>query len=214
MFSVVVCAFALGGCATFGELTPTKAISDLSATGAATVTKGSFVTKWLVLGPFEFKVDDFGGDQQQAAADKAFVPDEAGLNGLQILPKPAVWAEKQFTDDSAAGRVDLDGVFGGIDHAAAYAVSWLHCSEEIAGVSLLVGSDDYITVWVNGKAVHTYKTERRAGEADQDKIENIKLRKGYNRIVVKCVDVVFGWNFFLRFADKDGKPIAVKARVL
>jgi len=144
MFSVVVCAFALGGCATFGEVTPTKAISDLSATGAAAVTKEHFVTKWLLLGPFAFKADDFGGDQQQAAADKAFVPDEAGLNGLQIPPKPAVWTEKQFDDENANGRVNLDGVFKRIDHAAAYAVSWVYCSEEIAGASLLVGSDDYI----------------------------------------------------------------------
>ena len=212
MFSVVVCAFALGGCATFGEVTPTKAISDLSTARAAAVTREHFVTKWLVLGPFEFTADDFGGDQQQAATDKAFVPDEAGLNGLQIPPKPAAWTEKQFADDTEIGRVDLDGAFEGIEHAAAYAVSWVHCSEEIASAGLLVGSDDYIKVWINGKAVHTYKTERRAGEADQDKIENITLRKGYNRIVVKCVDVVLGWNFFLRFVDKDGKPIAVKAR--
>ena len=212
MFSVVVCVFAIGGC-TPGEVTPTKAISDLSSTGAGAVTKDHFVTKWLLLGPFKFTVDDFGGDQQQAAIDKAFVPDEAGLNGLQIPPKPAAWSEKQFSDEDEMGRVDLDGAFGGIDHAAAYAVSWVYCSEEIASGNLLVGSDDYITVWINGKAVHTYKTERRSGEADLDKIEKITLRKGYNRIVVKCVDVVFGWDFFLHFTDKDGKPIAVKPRV-
>ena len=212
MLPVIVCVFALGGCAVYEEVAPTRAISDLSAKGAVAVTEEHFVTNWLVLGPFEFKAADFGGDQQQGAADKAFVPDEARLNGLQIPAKPAAWTEKQFGDDSAIGRIDLDGVFGGIDHAAAYAVSWVHCSEEIAGASLLVGSDDYIVVWINGKAVHTYKTKRRAGEADQDKIENITLRKGHNRIVVKCVDVVVGWNFFLRFVDKDGKSIAVKAR--
>jgi len=212
MLPVVLCVFALGGCATYNEIAPTKAISDLSVTGAGAVTKDHFVTNWLVLGPFKFKADDFGGDQQQAAADKAFVPDEAGLNGLQIPPKPAVWREKQFSDRMETGRINLDGTFGRIEHAAAYAVAWVHCSEEITSANLLVGSDDYITVWINGKAVHTYKTERRAGEADQDKIANITLRKGYNRIVVKCVDVVLGWNFFLRFTDKDGKPIAVKPR--
>jgi len=31
-------------------------------------------------------------------------------------------------------------------------------------------------------------------------------------VVVKCVDVVLSWDFYLRLAGKDGKPIAVKAK--
>jgi hypothetical protein len=59
--------------------------------------------------------------------------------------------------------------------------------------------------------VHTFKKERRAGLADQDAIADITLQKGVNRVVVKCVDVVMGWNFYLRFATKDGKAIGIKA---
>ena len=75
-----------------------------------------------------------------------------------------------------------------------------------------MGSDDYIKVWINGKLVHTYKTERRSGEADQDTVTGISLAKGSNRIVVKCVNVVNAWNFYIRFTDKDGKAFAVETK--
>ena len=193
---LVAAVAALGGCA-IEEITPTKAIGDLSLTKAApdAVAQEHFVTNWLVLGPFTFKADDFGGGHQQPSADKAFMPGERGLNGTQAAPKPAAWTEKQFSDSRFTGRVDLEELYGKIDHAAAYAVCWVYCPEKITGATLLTGSDDYITVWINGKAVHTYKVERRAGRADQDKIENVTLKKGFNRIVVKCVDDVFSSNF-------------------
>ena len=62
------------------------------------------------------------------------------------------------------GEIDL----GETEHAVIYAVAWLDCPEAITDAKLLTGSDDYIKVWINGKLVHTYNTECRAGEADQD----------------------------------------------
>ena len=91
-----------------------------------------------------------------------------------------------------------------------YAVAWVNCPEAITHAKLLLGSDDYVKVWVNGKLVHTYKAGSRAGEADQDTITGINLSKGENRIVVKCVNALGAWNFYLRFADKDGNSYAVK----
>ena len=82
----------------------------------------------------------------------------------------------------------------------------------MSNAKLLVGSDDYIKVWINGKLELTYKTDRRSAEADQDTASGISLAKGYNRIVVKCVNVVSVWNFYLRFTDKDGKSFAVETK--
>jgi len=196
------------------EITPTRGISELTLPKgeAASVSQEHFVTNWLLLGPFTFGANDFGGEQQQPAADEEFMPGERQLNGTQAAPEPATWQEKQFTDSVRPGRVDLNAFYKRIDHAAAYAVCWLNCPQAVPDATLLVGSDDYLTVWINGKLVHCYKKERRAGEADQDRIENVSLRKGYNRVVVKCVDVVLSWDFYLRLTDKDGKPIAVKAK--
>ncbi len=210
-------AVILGGCeglATRSAVVPTRAISDLvlpAEKAGQAVTEENFVMNWLVVGPITFKESDFGGEQQQAAADQKFVKNEGGLDGTQTPPEGAAWQEKTFTGDGLDGCIDLDALYNEAEHVAAYAVAWLKCPAGVKGAKLYVGSDDYIKVWINGKLVHTYKTERRAGEPDQDCVGGIALKKGYNRVVVKCVDVVLGWNFYLRLTDAKDRPMVVKA---
>ena len=199
--------------ATEGVL-PTRAVSDLvlpSETTSPFLTEADFVTDWLVLGPFTFGENDFGGGQQQDAAKKEFMPAEAALDGTQKAPAGAEWKEKRFTEGTQAGQVDLDGFYSSIDHAAAYAVAWLYCPAAIENAKLLVGSDDYITVWLNGQQILSYSKERRGSDWDQDKA-TVRLKKGYNRVVVKCVNVVSGWDFYFRLADAEDLPLAVKPR--
>ena len=222
MTLVVTAVFAMPGCGFFaglmpdGEITPTKAISDLvlPATDTQKLTDGHFVMNWLLLGPFTFDAADFGGAHQQPAADTEFMPDEAGLNGMQKPPESVAWAdnEKIFASRTGDGRVALEEIYPAMDHAAVYAVAWVYCPREITDARLLVGSDDYMTVWINGELVFAYNVRRRAGRQDQDVTDGITLKKGANRIVVKCVDVVKEWNFYLRFADKDFKAIVVTPR--
>jgi hypothetical protein len=210
-------AVSLGGCeglATRSAVVPTQAISDLvlpAEKAGQAVTEEHFVMNWLVLGPITFKESDFGGEHQQPAADQKFVKNEGGLDGTQTPPEGAAWQEKTFTGGGPAGCINLDALYRKADHVAAYAVAWLKCPADVKDAKLYVGSDDYIKVWINGKLVHTYRTERRAAKADQDCIGGIALKKGYNRVVVKCVDVVLGWNFYLRLTDAKDRPMVVKA---
>jgi len=44
---------------------------------------------------------------------------------------------------------------------------------------------------------------------DADKVEGISLRKGWNTIVVKCVNLKDTWDFFLRFSDKKNNPLII-----
>ena len=37
------------------------------------------------------------------------------------------------------------------------------------------------------------------------------MKQGYNRVVVKCVDVVLGWNFYFRLTDAKDRPMLVEA---
>lgn len=170
-----------------------------------------FVTKWLLLGPFRFKDTDFGGEQQQAAIEHPFMPDEGALDGNQSPPEGsgAKWKPKQFRNGSIVGMVDLDGFFNTPEHSAAYAVTWIECPKAM-DVRMLVGSDDYVKVWINGEQVHTYATKRRNARPDQD-VVTVTLRKGLNRVVVKTVDVVYDWCFFLRFASPRGRDAVVGA---
>lgn len=185
-----------------------EAISQLNLTPPGTpISDKAFVTAWAVFGPFKFKETDFGGDQQQASVDKAFVADEAGLNGTQAVPAGVAWKVMKFTGGEGEGQIDLDGIYDAADHATAYAVAWLDAPEEMKDLQIRFGSDDYAKIWINGKLVHTYKAERRSGEADTDTVPGISLRKGTNRVVVKCVDVVMGWNFYFRLTDAKGTPV-------
>ncbi len=181
----------------------------LPATKVTIPENKHFVTKWLLLGPFSFGENDFGGYPQTGSIDKVFMPDEGSLNGTQAPPagSKAKWQLKSFNDTDSPGKIDL----GEAEHVTTYAVAVVDSPEAIDNAKLLVGSDDYIKVWINGKLVHTFKTECRAGEADQDTETGISLKKGENLIVVKCVNILAGYDFFLRFTDKDGKAIAVKA---
>jgi len=40
-------------------------------------------------------------------------------------------------------------------------------------------------------------------------VKGIRLRKGWNTLTIKCVDVVLGWGVYCRLADEKGNPIAV-----
>jgi hypothetical protein len=194
---------------------PAEAISDLVPPTAATsplITEKDFVMDWLVLGPFQFKEDDFGGDQQQPSAEHPFVKNEGDLDGTQPAPEGTTWKAVRFKGDVQAGQVGLDKFYGTIDHAAAYAVAWLNCSEDIKDGKIYAGSDDYLKIWVNGKLVWTYKAARRSSNRDQDVVTGVTLRKGLNRIVVKCVDVVFDWDFYFRLTDSKDKPVSVKPK--
>jgi hypothetical protein len=103
--------------------------------------------------------------------------------------------------------VDLDAFFDTPEHSAAYAVTWIEVPRDM-DVRMLVGSDDYVKIWINGEHVHTYATKRRNARPDQDAV-TVSLRKGINRVVVKSVDVVYDWCFFLRFTTPTGRQTIV-----
>jgi hypothetical protein len=189
------------------------AVSALSLPGPGAtkeVRDEHFVTKWLVLGPFTFGENDFGGDPQTAAVDKEFIAGEGALDGSQAAPAGTKWQAKVFRG-YPPGKINLDLFYNSPEHAAAYAVAWVRSPKAISNANLYVGSDDYLKVWVNGKPVFTYNTERRASDRDQNKAEGVSLNEGLNRIVVKCVDIVYDWEFYLRIADGDDMPLVVKA---
>jgi len=170
------------------------------------LSEANFITTWNVLGPFKFKPSEFKEEQQQDATEKEFIDDEDGLKRKVPAPAGLKWQNIQFRNGKQAGQIGLEDLYGPIDYACAYAVACVEVPVDIAKANLQVGSDDYLKIWLNGDLVHTYKVERRASDWDQDIIKDIELRKGCNRIVVKCVDIVGDWDFYLRFTDKEGMP--------
>lgn len=173
------------------------------------VSSRYFVRNWALLGPFFFEPSEYGVDKIGSVVDHKFVPNEGNLHPVEGREVKDGRKWLLYTSVGMSPEVvDLDAFYGSPDQCVAYAVAYVHSENDVENCVLLCGSDDFIRVWVNGKMVHTYNEARRATEPDQDKVTGVNLKKGWNRVVVKCVDVVYGWDFVLRFAPPTDDPEA------
>jgi len=201
-------AVFLGGCAGVQVTEQVITANYLQPAEKETVwlDEQHFVRDWLVLGPYQYDADKFGGEWGgQGATDVAFVKNES-----RLTPKEAATVDgKQWQRYKSGDLVDLDSFYDGIEYAVAYLGTYVYSPAQLKDCTLYIGSDDYIKVYINEKLVHTYKERRRNAERDSDKVTGITLKKGWNKIVVKVVDVVKSWSIYLRFADSNGNPMKV-----
>jgi hypothetical protein len=170
-----------------------------------------YIRDWLVLGPFIFETGKHGGDEDQGAAKIEFVKDEANLapkEGVEVNGKK--WARyKNTASDAEPEYIDLNQFYKDIDYCAAYLGCSVYAPKDLDNLTFMTGSDDYETVWINGKKLYTYEERRRSPAPDQDSIKGVSLKKGKNVIIVKVVDVVDRWGFYGRFTDEKGNPMKI-----
>jgi hypothetical protein len=70
---------------------------------------------------------------------------------------------------------------------------------------LWIGSDDGERVAVNGAAVFTNPTQRGC-QPDQDKIKGVKLKQGWNSVLVAVWNASGDWRVCIRIMDENGNP--------
>lgn len=171
------------------------------------LTNANFVMDWTILGPFTFKPTDFGVGAQGDSIDKEFMTDESNLDcKTSKAPQGFEWKRITGSGKTNAGEVDFKEFLGEVDFDTVYCVCLLEVPKDLDNVSLKVGSDDFVKIWINGKIALTYNKECRAADWDQNIVGKISLKKGVNRIVVKCVNFQGGWNMYVRFTSSDGLP--------
>jgi hypothetical protein len=177
--------------------------------GSRFLGKTSFVTRWNLLGPFDYDPGKFLLNGTKSVLHYSFFNKEKDLTGAEKVSRKGVsWQLVRFKSDKSPGEIDLNRVYKVKDkHCAAYAVTYLNCSMTLNDLILYAGSSGYLKIWINHKLVHAYDRGPRVGRWDQDAVHGIKLRKGYNLVVVKCVAVDGLWNFFFRLADKKDVPL-------
>lgn len=147
-------------------------------------------------GPFPF-------DQKEEAPLELAFPPEKELKTGAVYPAGegrARWL-RPFPA-GARGAVDLDAGFGHQEYAVVYALG----SVKVAGESerkllLLLGSDDSVRVWLNGKAVHS-NPAKRGVKPDEDSVE-VALQPGWNDVLVKVAQFAGDWGLSLRLAEAD-----------
>ncbi len=99
--------------------------------------------------------------------------------------------------------VDFDKIYGGSD-VAAYAHANIGCPVDTDAM-LLLGSDDGVVAWLNGRRIHQNLVSR--GYTSQQDSVRIKLVKGTNSLLVKVAQGNGGWQMAAHILGVNGNPI-------
>src|SRR6266404_2762616 len=148
---------------------------------------------WHSIGPF--KADSFS-----AVFKKSFEP-ETDLDLSRSYQEGKLkWNPQPAWEDGK-----LHGELSGGDNSANYVFRTIQV-DSAQPLTLSLGSDDGIKVWLNGKAVHTNKVTRSLA-ADQDKV-TVQLQAGENKLLMKIVNATGGSGFY--FNAGDGLPEKIR----
>ena len=95
---------------------------------------------------------------------------------------------------------------GNVDDHSSYALFQFQADTALHGVTMHVGSDDAIKVWLNGAVVHNHPVNRGAGDF-QDTFP-VNVVAGENLLLVKVSERGGGWSMFVGM-DTAAAPIRV-----
>ncbi|HYG76746.1 MAG TPA: c-type cytochrome [Planctomycetota bacterium] len=138
---------------------------------------------WKVIGPFS------------GSPAKSFPPEQKldlnaeydGANGQKLKWKDA----PEFVDGKR------HNLFGGLENATAYLTRTVTASKETY-LTAYMGSDDTVTLWVNGEKA--YESMAPRGMPEEKDRATIKLNAGTNTLLMKIGNFGGGWEFFFRLA--------------
>ena len=102
------------------------------------------------------------------------------------------------------GALYLDGLLRPDDQAVAYVAAFVH-SDRDRLAALRIGSPGPVKLWVNGALVFAADVVRPA-VLDQD-AASVRLRRGWNRILIKTVVVDGAWRLYARLTELSGAPL-------
>jgi hypothetical protein len=131
-------------------------------------------------------------------ADEATLAPRSG-DRVPVGEKHRKWKAGTFKDFV----VDYNAFIGAqTDNAAGYAVTYVHCDEEVTGVQLAVAFNDFGKAYLNGKEV-VKQTE--GGALQKDRVTAaVVLNKGRNILVLKTINEANNFQACARFKNEDG----------
>jgi putative membrane-bound dehydrogenase-like protein len=113
-------------------------------------------------------------------------------------------AWKEHRAESKDGFVDLVALLSGAADVGAYAQAEVRSASD-REAAMAVGSDDSVSVWVNGELAHDFP-DNRAWSADQDRFR-VKLRAGANTILLLVGNTTGGWSFNAKISGDPTGPL-------
>jgi len=182
------------------EYTAPQALAE-KPTMAAIIA--SCIQDWYLAGPFPSQGKTCDGYD-------AIYPPERGVDLAATYSgdkdAKVTWQRTSKPGDPplGPGPIDLYSRYPPGEDRCAYAYTRV-VSDRDREALLLVGSDDTIQIWLNGKLVHANRVFRGVN-LDNDRVP-ITLKKGVNTLLLKVCSHDGGWGFILRLAEKDGAPL-------
>lgn len=159
----------------------------------------AWATDWNVVGPFPNPRAP--GTELSPALDSVYGPErDPSLDARYPGPGGTAlrWIRAHAGED---GQVRLNPLFNPDDWVVAYAQAFLF-APDARDVTLLFGADDAHVLWVNGERVSSRQGRHISQPDDLSAI--VRLRAGWNRVLLKVADLDGGWAFQMRAADPDG----------
>jgi putative heme-binding domain-containing protein len=105
------------------------------------------------------------------------------------------------------GRLNLAARLSPTEQVVAYAFAEID-STAARDAALLVGSDDTITIWLNGKKVHDHQGDR-GWAYNQDRVA-VRLEKGKNRLLIQCGNSSGPWEFSVAVSGESDRYAFLK----
>ena len=146
------------------------------------------IRDWHVVGPFPFKTEPPFPLAKSAAPDF-----QAKFPGYR--DEPLVWKKTRAIDNH--GQVDLGRIYSSDDDIAAFGAAEFESPTD-RKAEFVVGSDDTLTVWLNGEKVYDFQN-RRGFNPDENRFD-APVVKGKNHVVIKCGNNGGGWQFAVSVA--------------
>ncbi len=142
---------------------------------------------WHAIGPFRTK-------DAKSNFDTAFAPEIEKAIDLKKVHKgkrdlDVKWDAKDYPD----GKVHDLTPFGA--NCATYLYREIECAAAVE-LPISLGSDDTLTVWLNGEKVHA--ANRKGPCAPDQAMVKLKLKEGKNALLLKVCNVDPGYAFYFR----------------
>lgn len=99
---------------------------------------------------------------------------------------------------NSCGSVNFGALFGRANHISAYALLRVYSPRQ-QPVRILLGSDDQVRLWLNGKQIHESLHERSAVPDAED--VGTTLEAGWNTVLARVVNVTGEHALYLRLLD-------------
>jgi len=123
-------------------------------------------------------------------------------------PDTVEW--KAVLPEDSYGFIRFDKVFDQENQDSDYQIGYAETiliSPDERQITVSLGSDNWILLWLNGEQVHRF-TGFRSAFPDQDKVR-MNLKPGENRLLAKIGNTRNSWRFCLRISE-NGDGVTVK----